>query len=197
MRKMNWKILASGTLTLVTLIALVLLSAVDVHADVAAQTQGDVAAGRTQFQQTCQGCHAGGGTQQGRGPSLVGRGLTDERIRTAVRNGRGIMPAFPADRVSDAQLTNLVAYVLALPGSAQAQTQTTTAPAGATTAAATTTRAATTTAAVPQGGVPATGIGGMSEGAGGFNPAWLLLPLALASGLSTVVLVARSRRSRS
>ena len=73
---------------------------------------GDVAAGQTVFQQNCNSCHPGGAA--GVGANLKGQNLPDDRIRTQVRNGRGQMPPFPESKVSEQQLTDLVAYVQSL-----------------------------------------------------------------------------------
>ncbi len=72
---------------------------------------GDVAAGKTVFQATCQGCHTAGGTQAGVGPKLQGAGLTPTAIETQVKNGGGAMPG---GLVSGTDLTNVVAYVSSL-----------------------------------------------------------------------------------
>ncbi len=73
-----------------------------------ATAQGDVAAGKTQFEQTCQGCHPSDGTVAGVGPKLQGRGLTAQRIQDQVVNGGGAMPG---GLVSGKQLADVVAYV--------------------------------------------------------------------------------------
>lgn len=73
---------------------------------------GDVTAGKTVFDQNCNGCHPGG--DRGVGPALKGRNLSADVIKTTVRSGKGGMPAFPAAQVSDQQLNNVVAYVQSL-----------------------------------------------------------------------------------
>lgn len=77
----------------------------------AAGGTGDVAAGKTLFEGTCQGCHAKGGTEAGAGPVLAGGGRTAERIRDQVVNGGANMPAGLA---SGADLDNVVAFVLSI-----------------------------------------------------------------------------------
>ncbi|MHB0869239.1 MAG: c-type cytochrome [Chloroflexota bacterium] len=74
--------------------------------------QGSVAAGQAVFNQNCNGCHPGG--DRGNGPALKGRNPSAETIRNQVRNGGGGMPAFSQSRISDQQLTDLVAYVQSL-----------------------------------------------------------------------------------
>lgn len=77
-----------------------------------AASGGNVQAGQAVFQQNCNGCHPGGA--QGTGPNLKGRNLAAGQIKNQVRNGKGAMPAFPANRISDQQLNDLVAYVQSL-----------------------------------------------------------------------------------
>jgi cytochrome c oxidase cbb3-type subunit 3 len=72
--------------------------------------------GRQVFQEFCARCHGGGG-EGGRiccwdaGPPLLGSGLTRWQVRAAVR--QGIPPGMPAfgDRLSDAQIKGVAAYV--------------------------------------------------------------------------------------
>lgn len=70
-----------------------------------------VAAGKTFFEGTCQGCHAAGGTQQGAGPVLAGKGLAEDRIRNQIVNGGGAMPPGLA---SGEDLENVTKFVLSL-----------------------------------------------------------------------------------
>lgn len=70
------------------------------------------ARGEQVFLSNCNGCHPGGGA--GIGPALNNRPIPESLVRSQVRNGRGIMPAFPRDRITDEQLDELVAYVAAL-----------------------------------------------------------------------------------
>jgi len=70
---------------------------------------GDVAAGKTIFEATCQGCHMGAGTQAGGvGPKLAGMGLTLDAIKHQIINGGGPMPA---GLLSGTDLDNAAAYV--------------------------------------------------------------------------------------
>lgn len=73
---------------------------------------GNVAAGQTVFQQSCNSCHPNGNA--GVGPALRGKNLSADRITTQVRNGGGGMPAFSSSQIGDQQLNDLVAYVQSL-----------------------------------------------------------------------------------
>jgi mono/diheme cytochrome c family protein len=70
-----------------------------------------VAAGKTFFEGTCQGCHPAGGTQQGAGPVLAGKGLAEDAIRNQIVNGGGAMPPGLA---SGDDLENVTKFVLSL-----------------------------------------------------------------------------------
>ena len=115
--------------------------------DTAAGGAGDVAAGKTKFEETCQSCHANGGTEAAVGPKLADGGLTAEAIQKQIVNGSAVMPA---NLVSGADLDNVTAYVLGLQGAATTATPTTSAPA------ATTSTPPAPTATAP----PASGSGG-------------------------------------
>jgi mono/diheme cytochrome c family protein len=75
--------------------------------------------GRQVFLSNCNGCHPGGGA--GVGPALKNRPIPESLVRSQVRNGRGIMPAFSPDRISDEQLEALVAYVTNLHRQSESQ----------------------------------------------------------------------------
>lgn len=79
--------------------------------------EGDVAAGKTAFEATCQGCHTAGGTQAGAGPVLADRGLTADGVRQQIVKGGAAMPA---NLVQGADLDNVVAFVVSLQGEAAA-----------------------------------------------------------------------------
>jgi mono/diheme cytochrome c family protein len=81
-------------------------------------TGGDVAAGQAKFLTTCFGCHPNGNA--GIGPALHGEAFAarypdEAAIAALVRAGRGGMPAFGSDKLSDADLTNIIAYLVSLP----------------------------------------------------------------------------------
>ncbi|HEX2911378.1 MAG TPA: cytochrome c [Chloroflexia bacterium] len=78
-------------------------------------TTGDAANGLKLFQANgCVGCHPNGGRVAGVGPKLAGTTRDDTYIHGNIRNGRGAMPAFPADQISDAQINDLIAYIRSL-----------------------------------------------------------------------------------
>ncbi len=69
------------------------------------------------FANRCTGCHPGGG--QGMGPALSGADFdkafpTDDLLAEFIRTGKGAMPAWGADRVSDQQLADIIAYIRSL-----------------------------------------------------------------------------------
>jgi mono/diheme cytochrome c family protein len=68
--------------------------------------------GQQVFMRHCTQCHNGGAGSLG--PALNNKPLPNLLIRLQVRRGLGAMPAFPADKISDAQLDDLVAYLRAL-----------------------------------------------------------------------------------
>ncbi len=80
----------------------------------AATTPAGAASGQAIFQQNCNTCHPGG--DAGVGPSLKQSKFTVDQIKTQVRNGKGQMPPFPPETISDAQLDVLANYVKSLQG---------------------------------------------------------------------------------
>lgn len=75
-----------------------------------AQASGDATAGTAAFNTSCGGCHPKGGA--GVGPDL--HGFSADSISSTVRAGKGIMPAFGSDKVSDKQLLDIVAFLRTL-----------------------------------------------------------------------------------
>jgi mono/diheme cytochrome c family protein len=75
---------------------------------------GDVGAGKAVFDSVCTACHPEG--RQGAGPSILGvvERLGEVKVREAVRQGKGVMPALTADRLSDKQLADLMAFLRTL-----------------------------------------------------------------------------------
>ncbi|MEZ4392104.1 MAG: cytochrome c [Polyangiales bacterium] len=72
-----------------------------------ATAAGDVARGRTAFNRVCGRCHEDGESD---GPA-PNRNLAEDRLRSIVRQGSGRMRAIPASRLSDADLTHVVAFL--------------------------------------------------------------------------------------
>lgn len=68
--------------------------------------------GRHVFAQHCHTCHPGG--EAGLGPALNNKPLPRALIKFQVRHGLGAMPAFKEDHLSDGELDELAAYVVAL-----------------------------------------------------------------------------------
>jgi cytochrome c oxidase cbb3-type subunit 3 len=76
------------------------------------------AAGAKVFQSNCSMCH--GENLLGHPPVFpslagVGKTMTPDQIKQLVRGGRKAMPAFPSDRLPDADLANLLAYLTTNP----------------------------------------------------------------------------------
>src|SRR5262245_15817029 len=77
-----------------------------------ALAQGNAQAGKALWDgpaTQCRNCHGNNG-EGAFGPDLAGRKLTAAQFTHAVRRPWGIMPAFIASQVSDAEIANLVAY---------------------------------------------------------------------------------------
>ncbi len=66
---------------------------------------GDPAAGEAVFANNCAGCHPGVG------PDLQAHHASAAETRMIIRHGEDRMPAFGADRISDADLENVLAYL--------------------------------------------------------------------------------------
>ncbi len=78
---------------------------------------GNATAGQAAFRTNCQSCHLNGGRNAGGiGPQLsVSPNAGDPNyIRNIVRKGKGAMAAIDKEQVTDAELENLVAYVLSI-----------------------------------------------------------------------------------
>lgn len=74
-------------------------------------TQAEVQ-GQHVFMRHCTQCHDGGAGSLG--PALNDKPLPGFLIRLQVRRGLGAMPGFSAEKISDAELNALVAYLRAL-----------------------------------------------------------------------------------
>ena len=68
--------------------------------------------GQKVFMQNCNSCHVGG--TGALGPSINDKPLPVFAMRFQVRHGLGVMPAFPEEKTSDAELDDLMTYLLAL-----------------------------------------------------------------------------------
>lgn len=70
--------------------------------------------GEAIFAKYCNTCHPGGG--RGAGPSLIQSAprFSDTEIQNIVRHGKDRMPGFGSDRIADADLAPLVAYIRSL-----------------------------------------------------------------------------------
>lgn len=60
----------------------------------------------------CNGCHPNG--EPGLGPGLNDKPLPGFMIRFQVRNGLGVMPAFPDEVISGEELDDLIEYLVEL-----------------------------------------------------------------------------------
>ncbi len=72
--------------------------------------EGVIQSGKAVYDKFCNGCHPNG--RAGVGPALIG--LSEETVKAPVRQGKGGMPAFGAAQISDAQMTELLAYLKSL-----------------------------------------------------------------------------------
>lgn len=84
---------------------------------------GDKASGGALFNMSCSGCHGQNGTGTERAPRVIGTGLTADYVATRVRTGGsltsavyqgltgGRMPFWGADRLTDDELRDLIAFV--------------------------------------------------------------------------------------
>lgn len=155
---------------------------------------GDAAAGQAIFQASCNGCHPN--ANAGIGPALHGQAFMDRYsdngvLAAVIRGGRGGMPAFGPERLSDPDLANLIAYVRSLPAAPEA------AVAGVPTAPAKVVAAAPTpapAAAVPPAAVPPAAAPAVAASP---TPLSQQLLSSITPGLSTYMLEAAKRMGRS
>jgi mono/diheme cytochrome c family protein len=78
---------------------------------------GDAAAGQRVVASQCNSCHPG--ANAGIGPALYGpqfgeRYPDDAQLAAVIRQGRGGMPGFTADQLSDQDLADVIAYMRGL-----------------------------------------------------------------------------------
>jgi cytochrome c550 len=70
--------------------------------------QGVADRGEQLFVESCARCHGEGGTGGGIGPTLTGSGVSLQEARSAIENGRGVMPA---GLVEGQDLEDVLAYL--------------------------------------------------------------------------------------
>ncbi len=75
---------------------------------------GDPTLGAEVFGRACLNCHGSSGEGNDFGPAIVGTELSDLDLANTIRAGRGIMPPFSEDRMSNAEVMNTLAFVLSL-----------------------------------------------------------------------------------
>jgi mono/diheme cytochrome c family protein len=99
---------------------LVLLLCAMVSSAPCSNAQGNAAKGKQVFEkQTCAVCHPGGGNTIEKTKTLTSAAFkkkTDAQVAAVIRNGikGSAMPAFGKDKISDAQLKDLLAYIRCL-----------------------------------------------------------------------------------
>lgn len=75
-------------------------------------TSTDVDRGKELFDTLCGDCHPGG--EGDVGPSLVAEPHTPERLRQQIREGSGKMRPFGENRLSDADMETVLAYLASI-----------------------------------------------------------------------------------
>lgn len=65
--------------------------------------------GERLFYRYCASCHPGG--EAGLGPALNDKPLPESVVRAQIRKGLGAMPAFYEDKLTDAQVEEIAAFV--------------------------------------------------------------------------------------
>ena len=88
-----------------------------IPAQQATPVQPPAAAGQAIYAQLCDACHPGGGAGVGPGLNTTGfieKYAEDTALVSVLREGTPRMPAFPASRLSEAQLADLIAFVRTL-----------------------------------------------------------------------------------
>ena len=71
-------------------------------------TSTNTAAGQELYAEFCEGCHPGG--EEGDGPKISDAMASPAQMRWKVRSGGDDMPAFGPDKISKAQLDDLLAF---------------------------------------------------------------------------------------
>ena len=79
------------------------------------RTTGDTQAkGKAAYGKACEACHGPEGNGKSQGPALVPLTLELQQLITIVRQGIGIMPGAPRDRVSDEEISAIRDYLVSL-----------------------------------------------------------------------------------
>lgn len=71
-----------------------------------------IAQGERVFYEYCHKCHTGG--EASLGPAINNKPLPGWLLRTQVRLGLGVMPAFSESEIDERELDHLIAYLIAL-----------------------------------------------------------------------------------
>jgi len=71
---------------------------------------GAIQNGKVVYNKFCNGCHPNG--KAGMGPAITS--TSEDAVKTAVRQGKGQMPAYGESQISQEQLAELVEYVKSL-----------------------------------------------------------------------------------
>jgi cytochrome c551 len=107
----GWRPLLVGATVVVLTFVLARAAVFAPSTPAGAPTAGDAARGAAVFRRECATCHGDDGQGGGVGPRLAGSGLDAEAVATAVREGRGVMPA---GLVSGDDEADVVAYVVSV-----------------------------------------------------------------------------------
>jgi mono/diheme cytochrome c family protein len=66
--------------------------------------------GQNIYRQYCNHCHPGG--EDGVGPSLKGKDLSEDKLRLQIRDGIGSMPPFTEKQISKVEMDALIHYIM-------------------------------------------------------------------------------------
>jgi cytochrome c551 len=105
-----WRPVLVGAAVVVTTFVLAKAQVFEPQAATEPAGAGDVYRGETVFQRECVNCHGQSG-EGGVGPRLAGAGLDAAAVTSALRGGRGVMPA---GLVSGREEADVVAYVVGI-----------------------------------------------------------------------------------
>jgi mono/diheme cytochrome c family protein len=72
------------------------------------------AKGKAAYGKACEACHGPEGNGKSQGPGLVPFTLELQELITIVRQGIGVMPGTPRDRVSDEEISAIRDYLVSL-----------------------------------------------------------------------------------